>query len=125
MFLWNKVTSIICHSFSNVQTLQHVVSSCNIHLEEGRYTCRHNSVLRHLAEYLSSVKKDLSVYADVDDFTNPSIVADAEVRPDLIIVNTALRAIYVSELTIGFENNITKNCIRKSSHYTVENFVML
>ena len=70
MLLWNKATSNLCHSCSNVQTLQHVVSSCKIHLEQGRYTWRHNSVLKHLAEYLSSVKKDLSVYADVDGFEN-------------------------------------------------------
>ena len=42
------------------------MSSCKIHLEQGRYTWRHNSVLKHLAEYVFSVKKDLSVYADVD-----------------------------------------------------------
>ena len=40
-----------------------------------------------------------------------------EIRPDMIIVNTTIRAIYVIELTIGFETNITKNCIRKTAHY--------
>ena len=70
-----------------------------------------------MAEYLSSVKKDLSVYADFDGFENPSIIAGVEVRPDMIIVNTIIRAIYVIELTIGFEYNITKNCIRKTAHY--------
>ena len=117
MLLWNKATSNLCHSCSNVQTFQHVVSSCKIHLEQGRYTWRHNSVLKHLAEYLSSVKKDLSIYADVDGFENPSIIAGVEVRPDMIIVNTTIRAIYVIELPIGFETNITKNCIRKTAHY--------
>ena len=32
----------------------------------------------------------------------------------MIIVNTTIRAIYVIELTIGFETNITKNCTRKT-----------
>ena len=35
----------------------------------------------------------------------------------MIIVNTTIQAIYVIELTIGFETNITKNCIRKAAHY--------
>ena len=74
-------------------------------------------VLKHLAEYLSSDKKDLSVYADVDGFENPSIIAGVEVRPDMIIVNTTIRGIDVIELTIGFETNITKNCTRKTAHY--------
>ena len=117
MLLWNKATSNLCYSCSNVQTLQHIVSSCKVHLEQGRYTWRHNSVLKNLVEYLSSVKKDLSFYADVDGFENPSIIAGLEVRPDMIIVNTTIRAIYVIELTIGFETNITKNCTRKTLHY--------
>ena len=117
MLLWNKATSNLCYSCSNVQTLQHIVSSCKVHLEQGRYTWRHNSVLKNLVEYLSSVKKDLSFYADVDGFENPSIIAGLEVRPDMIIVNTTIRPIYVIELTIGFETNITKNCTRKTLHY--------
>ena len=63
------------------------------------------------------MKKDLSFYADVDGFENPSIIAGLEVRPDMIIVNTIIREIYVIELPIGFETNITKNCTRKTSHY--------
>ena len=46
MLLWNKATSNLCYSCSNVQTLQHIVSSCKVHLEQGRYTWRHNSVLK-------------------------------------------------------------------------------
>ena len=117
MLLWNKATSNLCYSCLNVQSLQDIVSSCKVHLEQGRYTWRHNSVLKNLVEYLSSVKKDLSFYADVDGFENPSIIAGLEVRPDMIIVNSTIRAIYVIELTIGFETNITKNCTRKTLHY--------
>ncbi|CAB3997967.1 Hypothetical predicted protein [Paramuricea clavata] len=64
MLLWNKTSSKLCKACSNVQTLQHVVPSCKIHLDEGRYTWRHNSILKHLVEYLWSVKKDLRFYAD-------------------------------------------------------------
>ena len=117
MLFWNKTSSNLCNACSNVQTLQHVVSSCKTHLDEGRYTWRHNSILKHLVEYLSSVKKDLRFYADVEGFENPSVVTGLEDRPDMIIENYTNRAIYVIELTIGFETNITKNCIRKTTRY--------
>jgi hypothetical protein len=116
MILWNKTSSNLCKACSNVQTLQHVVSSCKTHLDEGRYT-RHNSILKHLVEYLSSVKKDLRFYADVEGFENPSVVTGLEDRLDMIIENYTNRAIYVIELTVGFETNITKNCIRKTTRY--------
>ena len=35
----------------------------------------------------------------------------------MIIENYTNRAIYVIELTVGFETNITKNCIRKTTRY--------
>ena len=116
MLLW-KTSSNLCKARTNVQTLQHVVSSCKTHLDEGRYTWRHNSILKHLVEYLSSVKKDLRFYADVEGFENPSVVTGLEDRPDMIIENYTNRAIYVIELTVGFETNITKNCIRKTERY--------
>jgi hypothetical protein len=80
MLFWNKTSSNLCNACSNVQTLQHVVSSCKTHLDEGRYTWRHNSILKHLVEYLSSVKKDLRFYADVEGFENPSVVTGLEDR---------------------------------------------
>ena len=78
MFLWNKTSSNLCYACSNVQTLQHVVSSCNTYLNEGRYTWRHNSILKHLVEYLSSIKKNLRFYADVEGFENPSVISGTE-----------------------------------------------
>ena len=58
----------------NPQTLQHVVSTCNVHLEQGRFTWRHNSILKTLAEYLSSIKKNFLIYADIEGFDNPSVI---------------------------------------------------
>ena len=70
-----------------------------------------------LAQYLSSVKKDYSIFADIEGFDNPSVITGMEDRPDIIVLNEAKDHAYVIELTIGFESNITKNCRRKSNRY--------
>ena len=36
MSLWKKTTNSLCSAYLNPQTLQHVVSTCNVHLEHAR-----------------------------------------------------------------------------------------
>ncbi|CAB4007076.1 Hypothetical predicted protein [Paramuricea clavata] len=83
MVLWKKAQNNLCHFCLNVQTLQHIVSSWKTSLDEGRYTWRHNSVLKHLATYISSVRRDFHVYADISGFDNPSVITGCNDRPDL------------------------------------------
>ena len=45
---WGKRVNDRCPFCGNIQTLLHVLSNCNISLEQGRYTWRHNSVLLHI-----------------------------------------------------------------------------
>ena len=116
MVLWKKAQNNLCHFCLNVQTLQHIVSSCKTSLDEGRYTWRHNSVLKHLATYISSVRRDFHVYADISGFDNPSVITGCNDRPDLVISDNN-QNIYVIELTIGFETNMAKNCLRKRERY--------
>ncbi|VDI43593.1 Hypothetical predicted protein [Mytilus galloprovincialis] len=47
-----------CPLCGNRGTLQHVLSGCNIALTQGRYTWRHNQVLRELAEVIEKQRKD-------------------------------------------------------------------
>ena len=92
------------------------MSSCNTYLNEGRYSWRHNSILKNLVAYLSSIKKNLCFYADVEGFENP-VISGTETRPDVIIVNNIDQVVYIVELTVGIETNITKNCVRKTLRY--------
>ena len=83
MVKWKKAINSLCVACLNTQTLQHVVSGCNAHLEEeDRYTWRHNSVLMILSQYMTSVKKDFSIF--VEGFDNPSVIPGIEDRPDMI-----------------------------------------
>ena len=97
------------------ESLQHIVSSCKSYLDDGRYNWRHNSVLLHLANSLYSLK-NTSLFADLTSFPSPSLVTGASLRPNVVLIlnNTS---VYMLELTVGFESNITINSDRKLAKY--------
>ena len=45
----NAIQSSACSFCSKAETLQQIISSCSVYVEEGRYTWRHNSILLFLA----------------------------------------------------------------------------
>ena len=108
---WSLSSTSACSICFQSETLQHIVSSCKSYLEDGRYTWRHNSVLLHLANSLSSFK-NTSLFADLPSFPSPSLVTGDSLRPDLVLIlnNTS---VYLLELTVGFESNIAINSDRK------------
>ena len=112
---WSLSSTSACFFCFQSETLQHIVSSCKSYLEDGRYTWRHNSVLLHLANSLSSFK-NTSLFADLPSFPSPSLVTGDSLRPDLVLIlnNTS---VYLLELTVGFESNIAINSDRKLAKY--------
>ena len=65
--------SMSCLDCGNSQTLLHVMSGCEKHLHQGRYTWRHNSVLKALASFL--LPGGISeLYVDLEGFCSPSEV---------------------------------------------------
>ena len=97
------------------ETLQHIVSSCKLYLEHGRYTWRHDSVLISIAKAFSTLT-DCSLYADLPAFISPYFITGSAFRPDLLII-TKEKVLYILELTIGFETNIQFNSERNASKY--------
>ena len=79
---WSISQSSTCSFFLQLETLQHVVSSCKSYLNEGRYTWRHNSVLLFLANIFSSLK-NCTVYADLPSFLFPCLISGDSLRPEL------------------------------------------
>jgi hypothetical protein len=81
------------------QTLFHVLVYCKHTLNQGRLTCRHDSVLNHIAGCLKSAlvgKSTVELYCDLDGLQPPgggSILAEVMVqaqRPDLVIVDRSV-----------------------------------
>ena len=114
MFTWKKSASAQCSVCSAPQTLGHVIGGCAAHLNEGRYTWRHDSILKNLADYLR-LKENLCVHADLERYSSPSVITGDDLRPDMVIIKGKL--LYILELTVGFETNISKNAERKEQKY--------
>ena len=74
---WGKRTSDLCTvcSLNRKQTLSHILSYCNSALEQGRYTWRHNSVLRTIYDFISpSLKPGFELYADLENLSAVMVV---------------------------------------------------
>ena len=113
---WAISQSSVCSFCLQAETFQHVVSSCTVYLEEGRYIWRHNSVILCLAKTLSSLF-NCSIYADLHSFLSPSFITGDSLRPYLALV-TDNSSLYIIELTVGFESNIQMNSDRKKTKYS-------
>ena len=110
--LSNTSAFSFCFQF---ETLQHVVSSCNSHLKDGRYTWHHNSVLLHIAKTLSSAVHS-SLCTGLPIFPSQSLITGYSLRPDLVLVLNNTSA-YVLELPVGFENSIKIDSECKAAKY--------
>ena len=113
MCRWKKKENLLCFSCLQPQTLQQVASGCKIHLKEGRYKQRDDSILKTPADFIISVNKQVEIYVDLDlpGYRSPSIVAGKNERPDTVI--TLKDKIYIIELTVGFETRIKENAHKK------------
>ena len=50
---WGKRTNDRCPFCGNIQTLLHVLSNCNVALDQGRYTWRHDSILSSIIDCIA------------------------------------------------------------------------
>ena len=109
---WGIQKSSDCSFCLASESLLHVVSGCQHYLD--RFTWRHNSVLNFIALSLKSVN-NTTLYADLDGYISPSIISGDQYRPDLILKTP--NALFILELTVGFESNLEKNADRKKNRY--------
>ena len=74
-----------------------------------------NSALHFVASTLQCIKNS-TLYVDLPGFLSPCILTGDLLCPDLLLcIGTA--TIYIVELTVGFETNITTNAYRKRNKY--------
>ena len=111
MARWGLSQSPDCSFCLNPESLLHVVAGCQQYLD--RFTCRNNSILNFIAKSLQPViTVHSSLYADVNDFLNPSIITGDNYRPHLLFLIQS-KCLYVLKLTVGFESNLNNNAVRK------------
>ena len=121
---WGKRVCDRCPFCGNTQTLLHVLSSCQVALDQGRFTWRHNSVLSNI---IALVKPNLApgmrLYSDLPGFLAPgggSIpphVLVTNLRPDIFIVDDSSRIAVVFELTCPWDKNIDRSHSYKEDKY--------
>ena len=116
MVMWGKAAMDTCLACKeNSQSLLHVVSGCKVHLQQGRYTWRHNSILATLLSNIDGLR-DLTIFADIAGYPCPTVVTGTLTRLDFIIVFQK-KSFIVLELTCGFVTNAKENCARKIGKY--------
>ena len=121
---WGKRVNDRCPFCGNIQTLAHVLSNCTSALDQGRFTWRHNSVLKTIIGIVSqSLKEGCELFSDLDGFqaphggTIPPDILVTVLRPDLVIVNRQLKRFMVFELTCPWDSNIENAHSFKDTKY--------
>jgi hypothetical protein len=122
---WGKRVDAGCKICgSGKQTLCHVLSSCRISLDQGRYTWRHNSVLRTMIDFMKpSLRPNLKLFSDLFGHTAgngnvfpPRIIVTAQ-KPDLVLIDENAKEIFIMELTCPWDLNVEKSHIYKEQRY--------
>ena len=121
---WGKRSNSKCSLCGNNETLMHVLNNCKIMLDQGRYTWRHNSVLRTIKDSLKNITDhSWKIYCDLADATKtagttiPPEILPTQQRPDLVLINEGSKSIVIIELSIPFEQNIQKAHVYKENKY--------
>ena len=112
---WGKRVSDLCGICGGrgKQTLNHVLSSCDISLNQGRLTWRHDSVLKTLIGFVGSkLQHGFRIYADIAGYSAggghifpPDVIVTTQ-RPDVVVLNMEERRVVIFELTCPFDSNV-------------------
>ena len=123
---WGKRSQTKCKFCGNQETLIHILNSCSVFLNQGRFTWRHDSILVHILKQLKNAigtnSNNIQIFSDMPGFTTtggtlPVNIIVSKLRPDIVIVNTIKKFVHLVELTVPFEHNIFKAHERKTHKY--------
>ena len=115
---WKKLSSQQCQLCGESQSLAHIPNSCQKGLALGRYSIRHDGMLKVIVDFLQRhMAAGFQITADLpgQHYTFLQDIAPTDLRPDIVMWSTS--AIYLVELTVLFETNIVGAAERKTHHY--------
>ena len=108
--LWGKISNDKCFC-GQKQTLNHILNCCNMSLNQGRFTYRHDSILNYIHKCLDSSKFtcyiDLVGHQTQDGGTIPPEVMVTTMKPDLVIIDKQRKIMEIFELTVPGETRIS------------------
>ncbi len=117
--MWGKRLSKACTLCGRAEYLSHALSSCPYLLEQG--TWRHDSILSSIETLIkneiNSTDVDIIFALYQQCWTIPPDIIHTNQTPHIVIVNTTPKSIYILELTVSYERNITMEHKYKSEKY--------
>ena len=117
--LWNKTYSDKCKLCNNRDSTLHCLNGCKFMLEQGRYTWRHDNIIKYITDNIDTQK--YKVYSDIEGCqsenggTLPAHLTVTALKPDIVICDSESVNIY--ELTVPFESNISGRHTYKMNKY--------
>ena len=117
---WKKSTSDKCSLCSGRQTSNHVLNICRIGLNTGRWTWRHNNVVKYVVNCIDLGK--FSVYSDLPEHTAagggsmPPEICITTLKPDIVIQEKTTNNINIFELTCPLIENIEARHLEKKTN---------
>ena len=124
--LWGKRTNDKCRCGVK-ETLNHLLNCCQLALNEGRFTYRHDCVLNYIASCLDTEKYtcfvDIPGHQTPAGGTLPPNLTVSVLKPDIVVVNNQKKTVDIFELTCPAEHRIqTANQIKahKYSHFETD-----
>ena len=121
---WGKRVNDRCPFCGNIQTLLHVLSNCNVSLEQGRYTWRHNSVLKSIIDNIHPLlDPSFKLFSDLPGLeapqggTIPPHVLVTNFKPDLFLISETKACAVIFELTCPWDSNIQRSHEFKEEKY--------
>jgi hypothetical protein len=118
---WKKSPSDLCKLCRGRQTTHHVLNCCPTALNSGRFTWRHDTLLKYIV--LSVDTSRFQVYSDLPGHqaagggSIPPEICVTNLRPDVVIVDKQKKVIHLYELTMPGEPNIDLRNHQKSQKY--------
>jgi len=112
---WGKTPSDSCPACAAPETENHVLSNCEAAAQQGRYTWRHNAVLKMLATHIQThLSSTDGLYVDLPGFKNPSDIYTS-ILPDITVVRDGRASIL--ELTCCYGKNVEASRQYKLNKY--------
>ena len=122
---WGKRVSDRCGFCGNIQTLAHILSNCASALDQGRFTWRHDSVLKTVVSFVNQrLRNGFSLFSDLHGFQAPHggvippNILVTSLRPDIFLINEDTRIAVLFELTCPWEKNIERDHTYKEEKYS-------
>src|SRR5258708_1304210 len=115
LFRWRKSLSDSCPNCSATETENHILNNSSVAAQQGRYTWRHNAVLKLLVAHIQAhLHAGDELFTDLPGFQNPQELF-TNIIPEITVLHNTKA--YILELTCCYEKNLLSSKLYKMEKY--------